>query len=46
MEGVIIPLFDSLKASVELLVKTGSAVQAEEGVNRALERFRRVIAAG
>lgn len=46
MEGVILPLIDSLKASVELLVKAGSALPEDSGADRALERFRRVIAAG
>jgi hypothetical protein len=46
MEGVILPLIDSLKASVDLLVKAGSTLPEESEINRALERFRRVIAAG
>jgi hypothetical protein len=46
MEGVIIPLIDSLKARVELLVKADNALPAEEGLDRAMGRFRRVIAAG
>jgi hypothetical protein len=46
MEGIISPLIDSPKASVELLVKAGNAVPEDSGVDRALERFRRVIDAG
>ena len=46
MEGVILPLIDSLKASVDLLVKASGTLPDESGVDRALERFRRVIAAG
>ena len=46
MECIISPLIDSLKASVDLLVQAGSTLSEESGINRALERFRRVIAAG
>ena len=46
MEGIIHPLLDSLKASVDLLVKVGNTCPGDVGIDRALERFRRVIAAG
>ena len=46
MECIISPLIDSLKASVDLLVQAGSTLPEESGINRALERFRKVIAAG
>ena len=46
MECIISPLIDSLKASVDLLVKDGSTMPDESGINRALERFRRVNASG
>jgi len=45
-EGIIHPLLDSLKASVDLLVMAGHAIPNDSGIDRALERFRRVIAAG
>ena len=48
MECIISPLIDSLKASVDLLVRVGSKLPENPGIgiDRALERFRRVIAAG
>jgi hypothetical protein len=46
MEGIISPLIDSLKASLDLLVLAGHALPDDAGVDRALERFRRVIASG
>jgi len=46
MEEVILPLIDSLKASVDLLVRAGDASPDDEMIDRALERFRRVITAG
>ena len=47
MERIIIPLIDSLKASVDLLVMAGYTLPENAGIGRALERFRRrVIAAG
>ena len=46
MECIISPLIDSLKASVDLPILAGCTLPEESGINRALERFRRVIAAG
>jgi len=42
----ISPLIDSLKVSVDLLVRAGSTLPEDAGLDRALESFRRVIAAG
>jgi len=46
MEGIILPLIDSLKVSVDLLVRAGNASPDDEMIVRAVDRFRRVIAAG
>ena len=46
MEGIILPLIDSPKASVELIVKPGDAFPEDKGLGCALERFRRIIGAG
>lgn len=46
IEGIILPLIDSLKASVDLLIKASSTLPEDSRIDRALERFRRVIAAG
>ena len=43
--GIILPLIDSLKASVDLLALAENAFPEDSGIDRALERFRRVIAA-
>jgi len=46
MEGIILPLIDSLKSSVNLLVRASGTMPKDSGIDFALERFRRVIAAG
>jgi len=45
MECIISPLIDSLKASVDLHVRAGSTLPEDAGLDRTLERFRKVIAA-